>query len=218
MSRPAQRQSADIESSTSSGAVSSGNRRNPRTHKAILKATLELLQGTQYSSLTIESIAARAGVGKATVYRWWPSKGALVAEAVSSKLTVEDPPDTGNLRDDLIAAAEVSIRNYARPPGGILVVALAADLASDVDLHKSFIDQFVLPRRATVRRLLTKAADEGLISEGNDIELLMDMWAGAVIYRALMKHTGATTDALAEQLVDTFFHHTGPPAVSGKGT
>ena len=108
-------------------AHSSGNRRSPLAHKAIIDATLELLKTVHYPALTIESIAAAAGVGKATVYRWWPSKGALVAEAVSSTLTVEDPPETDDLRADLIAAAEISIRNYSQPTGGILFAALAAD-------------------------------------------------------------------------------------------
>ena len=181
---------------------STGNQRNPHTHQAILKAALDLLKTTHYPALTIEAIAAAAGVGKATVYRWWPSKGALVAEAITSALTVEDPPETDDLRADLIAAAEISIRNYAHPPGGLLITALAADLSDDPQLHESFINDFVLPRRRVVRQLLQRAIAEGLIPTDTDPELIMDMWAGAVMYRRLMRHMPVAND-LATQLVDS---------------
>lgn len=180
---------------------SSGNRRNPRVHSAIIKTTLNLLKTLEYSALTIEAIAAGAGVGKATVYRWWPSKGALVAEAISSLLTVSDPPDTNDLRSDLIAAVGVSIQNYAGPPGGVLVTALAADLADDRQLLESFIESFVAPRRTVVRELIGRAAEEGLLTGEVDAELLMDMWAGAVIYRCLMKHQPIEPN-FAAKLVD----------------
>ena len=179
----------------------SGNRRNPRAHQAILQATLDLLKTTHYPALTIEAIAAAAGVGKATVYRWWPSKGALVAEALTSALTVEDPPETDDLRADLIAAAEISIRNYAQPPGGLLITALAADLSDDPQLHESFINAFVLPRRRVVRQLLQRAIAEGLIPTNTDPELIMDMWAGAVSYRTLMRHAEPSSN-LATELVE----------------
>lgn len=180
-----------------------GNRRNPHTHKAIIDATLELLKTVHYSDLTIEAISAAAGVGKATVYRWWRSKGALVAEAISSTLTVEVPPQTNDLRADLIAATEISIRNYAEPPGGILITALAADLADDRELLQSFIAGFALPRRAVVREIIQRAQSQGLLAPDLDPELAMDMWAGAIIYRSLMKHAPIDKQ-FATQLVDSF--------------
>ena len=189
--------------SSGSRATGSGNRRNPHAHKAIIAATLDLLQTIHYPDLTIEAIATTAGVGKATVYRWWPSKGALVAEAVSSMLTVEDPPETDDLRADLVAAAEISIRNYAQPPGGVLITALAADLAADPELLQSFIAAFALPRRTVVRQLIQRAIDDGLLSTGLDPQLVMDMWAGAVIYRSLMKHAPIRPE-FATDLVNVF--------------
>ena len=176
----------------------SGNRRNPHTHKAIIDATLGLLKTVHYPALTIESIASAAGVGKATVYRWWPSKGALVAEAVSSTLTLEDPPETHDVRADLVAAAEISIRNYAHPPGGTLVTALVADLATDPELLDSFITRFAMPRRNIVRKLIQRAIEHGLLAANIDPDLVMDMWAGAVIYRSLMKHAPIEQEFAAE--------------------
>ena len=181
----------------------SGNRRNPHTHKAIIDATLDLLGTVRYPALTIEAISAAAGVGKATVYRWWPSKGALVAEAIASTLTVEDPPMTGDLRADLIAAAEISIRNYGKPPGGLLFTTLAADLADDPETLQNFITSFALPRRQIVRGLIDRAIDQGLLASDLDADLMMDMWAGAVIYRSLIKHM-PIDKKLATQMVDAF--------------
>ena len=177
------------------------DRRNARAHKAIVDATLDLLRGVRYSNLTIEAIAAKAGVGKATVYRWWPSKGALVAEAISSPLQVQDPPETGDFRADLIAAVEVSVENYAHPKRGVVVTALAADLIDDPALLSSFLEDFVLPRRRVVTGLIERGIREGFIAKDRDPELMMDMWAGAVIYRGLMKHLPITDD-LATRLVD----------------
>lgn len=194
-------------------APGSGNRRNPHTHKAIIDATLELLKTVHYPALTIESIATAAGVGKATVYRWWPSKGALVAEAVSSTLTVEVPPETKDLRADLIAAAEISIRNYAHPPGGTLVMALAADLATDPELLQSFNTSFALPRRTIVRKLIQRAIDNGLLAPDTDPDLVMDMWAGAVIYRSLMKHAPIEKE-FATDLVNMCVMRTAPLTIT----
>jgi AcrR family transcriptional regulator len=180
------------------------DRRNPLTHTAIINATLELLGKVRYTSLTIEAIAAKAGVGKATVYRWWPSKGALVAEAMTSTLVVDDPPETGDLRQDLIAAVEVSIANYLRPPGGVLVHALASDIADDPALLESFRDSFVHPRREVVARLLYQGIEDGRLPADTDPDLIMDMWAGALFYRGLFKHVPLADD-LAAELVDGVF-------------
>lgn len=150
---------------------------------------------------SVDAVAERAGVGKATVYRWWPSKGALVAEAIGRSLRVADPPETGDFRADLIAAVETSIANFAQPSGGVLITALAADLMDDPALLRSFLDDFVLPRRRVVMKLIARGVEEGYIPAERDCELLMDMWAGAVIYRGLMKHLPVTHD-LARRLVD----------------
>lgn len=170
-------------------------------HRAIIDATLRLLHNVRYPALTIESVAAEAGVGKATVYRWWPSKGALVAEAMSSQLVVEDPPETGDLRADLIAAVAISMANYLRPPGEDLVHGLASDLSDDPALLAAFREDFIFPRRQVVTRLIDQAVERGELPPSCDPDLVMDMWAGALYYRGLFKHV-PWTDDLPTQLVD----------------
>ena len=176
--------------------------RRTRTQRAIISATLELLGSVRYANLTIEAIAAKAGVGKATVYRRWPSKGAVVTEAITSTLRAEDPPATDAFPADLIAALETSIANYAGPRGRVLVAALAADLVDDPAVLSSFVEDFVQPRRRVVRSLIKRGICKGHIAPDRDPDLLMDMWAGAVIYRELMNHQPVPDD-LATRMVDT---------------
>lgn len=195
---------------------SSGNRRNPHTHKAILGATLKLLKTVHYHALTIEAIANEAGVGKATVYRWWPSKGALVAEAISSSLSVEDPPDTGDIRADLLHAAQISVRSFSTSPGGVLITALATDLVADPELLESFVTNFIRPRRAMLRNLIQRAIDQGIVVPGIEPDLIMDMWAGAVIYRRLMAQL-PVDDTFAPQLVNAVLVEARTPGEPGTG-
>ena len=124
-------------------------RRNARSHSAILDATSSLLTEVGYSQLTIEGVAARASVGKATVYRWWPSKGALVIDAMSRVLTAPAPSVTGDVRQDLLAAIRRTIHILASSPDGAVIPALTADLAHDPALAQQFRDQILRPRRST---------------------------------------------------------------------
>jgi AcrR family transcriptional regulator len=175
-------------------------RRNLRSHQAILAATAELLAEVGYTALTIEGVAARAGVGKATVYRWWPSKGALVIEAMSAELAMPPFPETGDLREDLLTVGRSIVQTFAHSPAGVVIPALAADLMRDPDMAEQFRDRMIRPRRAAVTRILRRAADRGELPADLDTELLLDVYAGAIFYRVLVSGE-PVTDLLAEQLV-----------------
>lgn len=175
-------------------------RRNARTHQAILDATTQLLTDVGYTALTIEGIAAHAGVGKATVYRWWPTKGALVIEALSAGLATPPPTETGDLRQDLLTAIRRVVHTFARSPEGAVIPALAADVIRDPALAEQFRAQIIRPRRSAVVDLLRRAAGRGELPPNVDTELLLDVYAGAVFYRVLVSGE-PVTDNLAEQLV-----------------
>jgi AcrR family transcriptional regulator len=175
-------------------------RRSARAHQAILAATTDLLAEGGYGGLTIEGVAARAGVGKTTVYRWWPSKGALVVEAISLALPMAAQPDTGDLRQDLLSAVERVVHNLTRTPAGAVILALAADAMSDPDLTERLRSQLVRPRRSPVVQVLLRAAARGELPPDVDTDLLLDVYAGAVFYRALISGE-PVSDRLAEQLV-----------------
>jgi AcrR family transcriptional regulator len=175
-------------------------RRSTRSHQAILDATTRLLTEVGYTALTIEGVAARAGVGKATVYRWWPSKGALVIEALSAALPPPPVTETGDLRHDLLTAVRAVVHTFARSPEGAVIPALAADLIREPEMAEQFRDQMIRPRRSAVVEILRRAADRGELPPDVDIGLLLDIYAGAVFYRVLVSGE-PVTDLLAEQLV-----------------
>lgn len=175
-------------------------RRSFRSHQAILAATAQLLAEVGYTALTIEGVAARAGVGKATVYRWWPSKGALVIEAMSAELAMPPLPETGDLRQDLLTVGRSIVQTLAHSPAGVVIPALAADLMRDPGMAEQFRDRMIRPRRTAVTRILRRAADRGELPADLDTELLLDVYSGAIFYRVLVSGE-PVTDLLADQLV-----------------
>ncbi len=175
-------------------------RRNAHTHQAILVATSQLLSEVGYTALTIEGVAARARVGKATVYRWWPTKGALVVEAIGAGLSTPSLIETGDLRQDLLTAIRSVVHTFARSPEGAVIPALAADLIHDPAMAEQFRAQIIRLRRSAVVDILRRAAARGDLPPDVDTELLLDVYAGAVFYRVLISGE-PVTDMLAEQLV-----------------
>jgi AcrR family transcriptional regulator len=165
---------------------STGRRRNDRAHRCILDTTLELLETAGYHDLTIEAVAARAGVSKATIYRWWRSKSALVAEAIATRLDQGRVPITGDPRADLRASIQVTIDNYGGSVGGIALPALLADLVFDQDGYNAFRENFLVPRREASAAAIRRVIETGLLPADTDVELLLDVWAGAIFYRILI--------------------------------
>lgn len=184
-------------------------RRNAHSHQSILAATSELLGEVGYTALTIEGVAARAGVGKATVYRWWPTKGALVVETLSAQQPAPEPIDTGNLRQDLLTAIRRVVQTLARGPEAAVIPALAADLISDPAIAEQLRAQIIRPRRSVVVDILHRAASRGELPTNVDTELILDIYAGTVFYRVLVSGE-PVTDNLAEQLVNLLLDGTTP--------
>ncbi len=166
-------------------------RRNAGTHQAILDATTQRLADVGYAALTIEGVAAHAGVGKATVYRWWPTKGALVIEALSAALAPPALIETGDVRHDLLTAVRRVVHTFTRSPEGAVIPALAADLVRDPAMAEQFRAQIIRPRRSVVVDLLRRAAARGELPPDVDTELLVDVYAGAVFYRVLVSGTNS---------------------------
>ena len=191
----------DIEAPDQNAVSGPASRRSARAHRAILTATTDLLAEAGYRALTIEGVAARAGVAKTTVYRWWPTKPALVTEAVSLALPMPAQPDTGDLRHDLLVAVRRAMHTIARTPAGAVIPALAADVMSDPQLAEQFRNQLIRPRRSAVVDVLRRAAARGELPRQVDTDLLLDVYAGVVFYRVLISGE-PVTELLAEQLVD----------------
>jgi AcrR family transcriptional regulator len=178
-----------------------GRIRSDEVHQNILQATLHQLSQGSYQSLRLEHIAKEAGVGKATIYRWWKSKGALVVEALVSALKPGAGPSTVSPVDDLKKTIDATVRNYSNNLTGVTVPALAADLVNDPDLREAFLTDFLGPRRDAARASLERVIEAGLLPKNLDTELVMDMWAGAVFYRTLFG-TKPLNKNFSQQILD----------------
>ena len=184
-----------------------GRRRSERAHRAIITSAQELLEEVGYGPLSIEGVAARAGVGKQTIYRWWRSKAALVVEAyLAHMLEVSSPPDTGSTREDV---REVLLRRLvaplAHPPARRVVAGVVADLQHDPELGEGFRRDVVPAGRQPMLDILERGRQRGEIRADVDLELAVDALHGAVFYRLLLSHSpldAAFAGRLADQVLD----------------
>jgi AcrR family transcriptional regulator len=179
-----------------------GRRRSERAHEAIVAATQELLVERGYGQLTIEGVAARAGVGKQTIYRWWPSRAALVLEAyLAGSEAIEPPAHSESTREDVRALLLWLSDVLAQPIGGRVVAGLVADLPHDPDLAAGFRRDVVPARRAEMLAALERGRQRGEIRADADLEVAVDTLHGAVFYRLLLSGE-PLDDAFAERVAD----------------
>jgi AcrR family transcriptional regulator len=163
-----------------------GRPRSEASHQAIIRATLELLLVAGYRALTMEGVRARAGVGKATIYRRWSSKDELVRDAIVFLHDDVGAPDTGSLRGDYEGMATRVLSAAARSGAATLMPRLLGDVANDPELRAIFYENLVEPRRAQMRTILQRAVARGEIRDDVDVELMIDLFAGPVVYRLLI--------------------------------
>ena len=148
-----------------------------------------------YARVTIEGIAARAGVGKQTIYRWWPSKAALVLEAyLSGSDAVRSPsPQSGSTQQRIAELLDWLAAVLAEPTGGRVVAGLLGDLQHDPELAEGFRREVVPARRRAMVATLERARGRGELRADADLELAVDTLHGAVFYRLLL--SGEPLDA-----------------------
>jgi AcrR family transcriptional regulator len=171
-----------------------GRPRSEKARQAILRSTLQLLGRSGFSQLTIEDIADRAKVGKATVYRWWPNKGALIADAfANSTIRKLRFPDTGSLQTDLSRQMRQVVKIFSSRQGRILSAILAAG-QTDRELIAAFRERFVWPRRRDAYAILRRGIDRGELRKRVDLDLLLDSLYGPIYMRFLIRHDRLTND------------------------
>jgi len=155
---------------------------------AILEATLKLLEATPVQQISIESIAREAGVGKATIYRWWNSKAAVVIEAfLHTHLSHTTMPKVESPREALTRHVHLLVEEYSGWSGRI-VSQIMAEGQSDPDVLREFRERFWYGRRAVVREVLEDARRLGEIRDDLDTELQMDILYAPIYFRLLMRH------------------------------
>lgn len=158
-----------------------------RSKAAILDATLALLAEEGVGGLTVDAVAARAGVGKATVYRHWSSRGELILDAISSLVTDDEAVDRGSLREDLRAAYERIGQVCSTGLMAQILPTLAEASSRDPELatvHKDFVAR----RRRYLVAALERAAERGELRPGLDVSIAADLVAGPMFYKKLVHH------------------------------
>jgi AcrR family transcriptional regulator len=174
-----------------------GRPRSEQARQAILRNTLKLLGKNGSSDFKIEEVAARASVGKATVYRWWPNKGALIADAFASSTTRKLRfPDTGSVYTDMSQQMRQLIKVFCSRRGRIVSAILAAG-QSDKDLIEAFRERFLWPRRREAYATLRRGIERGELRRDLDPDLLLDSLYGPIYMRFLIQH-----DRLTPEFVD----------------
>jgi AcrR family transcriptional regulator len=181
-----------------------GRRRNEAAREAILDAAFRLISDPAVETMTIDAIASEAGVGRQTIYRWWPSKGAVVAEALAEHARAVVPErDTGSLRGDLEAFLVDSFAGLQNAGLAARLRQIVAGAQQDEHVAQALAD-FTAVRRAALRALLARGQAAGELAPDADLDMLVDMAYGVLYYRLLVGHAPMDEEAarsLAAQLV-----------------
>lgn len=179
-----------------------GRPRNAATEKAILTASYDLLLETGFGAVTVEKIAERAKVSKATIYKWWPNKAAVVMDgflsAAMSRLPV---PDTGSVIEDIV----IQVTNLARfltSREGKVITELIAEGQFDSKLAEEYRLRYFNPRRLDSRHILERGVQRGELKQDVDPEICIDLIYGPLFYRLLV--TGESLDEAFIKILVTY--------------
>ena len=179
-----------------------GRPRSEKARRATLQAAAELLLDQGGGQISMDAVAARAGVSKATIYRWWPSRERLVLDALLEWASASSPPlDTGTLSGDLLALVGPWVRDIRRRQFGRVIAALLAEAQSDPEFAAEYRRHFVEPRREAMHVAFRRAIDRGEAPADLDIEVAIDLIYGPLYHRVLHGHA-PLTDSFATLVVD----------------
>jgi AcrR family transcriptional regulator len=189
--------------------IDRGRPRSEDARRAVLDAALRLCERDGYQQLTIKAIATEAGVGRQTVYRWWPDKAEILMEALvelAESLDLREPIDSGDTLSDVRALLSITY-SLTQSIAGQAIVGLMSDAQADPALSAKLQGNVIGPRRDALREILRRGVDRGEVSAAVSLDLVVDFAFGAMWYRLLSRHApvneefaGKVTDALARLL------------------
>lgn len=180
-----------------------GRPRDESIEHRVLDAALELLQNDGLSGLSIDGIAARAGVSKATIYRRWHSKETLLVDAVARVVDAIKIPDTDDIRHDLIAAIEAMCDFVSDTRAGEVFPWLVGEIASGSEIGNRYASSVIIPRREVLAGLLTRAIERGELRSDLDVATAIDMLLGPVIVRRIAGILSDSPEKWPQMIVDT---------------
>jgi AcrR family transcriptional regulator len=185
------------------GAPPRGRPRSEKAHKAILDAAAELLLARGLSAVSMDAVAEQAGVSKATIYRWWPTKETLALDALYTQwdTTRPSPRDTGSLRGDLLALLRPWARLATSRPYGRVLAALITEAQTDPVFAAVYRQRLLEPRRDQARAVFRRAIERGEIPPDTNIEVALDLLYGPLYHRLLHGHA-PLNDRFTQDVID----------------
>ncbi|MFI1329783.1 TetR/AcrR family transcriptional regulator [Streptomyces sp. NPDC020845] len=181
-----------------------GRPRSAAVGAAIIEATLRLIEeGATIGELSIEGIAREAGVGKATVYRRWSGKDALMIDVVRSLEEPSRPALGVSVRDDLVTILERMRRRGLAKRSSALLRTVLTQMHANRKLWRAYEDHVIAARREVMYEVLRRAMANGEIRADLDVELIADLFTGPMLSRTILHERKALPEGLAENIVDT---------------
>ena len=180
-----------------------GRPRSEKAHQAILAAAARLLLERGLAAVSMDAVAEQAGVSKATIYRWWPTKETLALDALYTEwaAAAPDPRDTGSLRGDLLALLRPWARLVGSRPYARVIAGLIAEAQTDPAFAAQYQERIVQPRRDQAREIFRRAIERGEIPASTRVEVALDLLYGPLYHRLLHGHA-PLTDRFVREAVD----------------
>lgn len=181
---------------------SQGRPRSIESHRAILKATLELLGEVGYERMSIEGIASRAKVGKSTIYRRYKGKEELVADAIESIREEVVIPDTGNIWDDIDALIENAARISLNPLGRQAVAMIISSASSNSEFARIYSQKYLQPRKEAFAVIIERAKTRKEVRFDLDADFVFDVMSGMMLYGLIFPPTSETWEKYVRLAVE----------------
>lgn len=181
-----------------------GRPRSVQSHQAILRATLDLLAEVGYERMSIEAIAARAGVGKTTIYRRYNSKEELVADAIESLREEISIPDTGSLWGDIDLIIESAAQTTLTPLGRQILALIISTASSSPKFAQVYWTKYLLPRRQAFHVVIERAKVRNEIQADTDSDLVFDILSGTMLYALIFQPTTEPFEAYIRRALALF--------------
>jgi AcrR family transcriptional regulator len=179
-----------------------GRPRDASVDAAIVQAVLEVLNEVGLAAMSMDAVAARAGVGKATIYRRWSSKEEMVIDAIASLVASVEVLVTDDIRTDLITLL-VRLRAFMNDArGGSIFPWLVGEVASGTDVGRHYAQAVILPRRALIAEAIRSAMELGSLRPDLDVQLAVDMITGPAVLLKVMQPLRGVDERWEEKLVD----------------
>ena len=181
-----------------------GRPRSAQAHQAILDAAVALFVEEGFEGMSVEAVAARAGTGKTTIYRRWPSKEDLVIDAIAQVLAAPPTTDTGSVREDLVRLGRELHRLMSSSVTGGVFPRMAGEVATGSRLGRLYGQRVIGPRRAALAVALRRGIERGELPEDADVELAIDLLVGGLLLRRLtgrLRRSDPTPDRAVDMLL-----------------